>query len=227
MSMLTIRTAIFTLGLFCGLSATAQEVRYITDKHFVPLRSGPGSEYRIVHRGLPTGTQLEILTTSEDGDFAEVTTQNGTQGWIRAQYLVSDIPASTLLASMQGSQDELKTRMQSLQQQIASLKQEKLTAETSLSEAQASLGATRTAYEELEKLSGDAITIDSQNKTLAQSVEALTADKEMLEAENRRLQAKMENNQFMDGALAVALGVIITLLVPRLWPQRKRNSGWS
>jgi SH3 domain protein len=55
----------------------------------------------------------------------------------------------------------------------------------------------------------------------------LTADKEMLEAENRRLQAKLENNQFMDGALAVALGVIITLLVPRLWPQRKRNSGWS
>ena len=225
--MLTIRIAMLMLGLLFGLSALAQDVRYITDKHFVPLRSGPGNEYRIVHRGLPTGTQLEILTTSEDGEFAEVTTQNGTQGWIRSQYLVSDIPASTLLASMQGSQDELKTRMQSLQQQIANLKQEKLNAETTLNEAQASLTQTQTAYEELEKLSGDAITIDAQNKTLAQSVEALTAQKEMLEAENRRLEAKLENNQFMDGALAVALGVIITLLVPRLWPQRKRNSGWA
>ena len=225
--MLTIRIAMLTLGLFFGLSALAQDVRYITDKHFVPLRSGPGNEYRIVHRGLPTGTQLEILATSEDGEFAEVTTQNGTQGWIRSQYLVSDIPASTLLASMQGSQDELKTRMQNLQQQITNLKQEKQSAETTLSEAQASLDQTQTAYEELKKLSGDAITIDAQNKTLAQSVEALTAEKEMLETENRRLEAKLENNQFMDGALAVALGVIITLLVPRLWPQRKRNSGWA
>ena len=34
------------------------ETRYISDKVYVPLRVGDGSKYRIVHRGLPSGTKL-------------------------------------------------------------------------------------------------------------------------------------------------------------------------
>ena len=31
----------------------------------------------------------------------------------------------------------------------------------------------------------------------------------------------------MNGAMAVLLGVIITLVVPRLWPKRRRSSSWA
>ena len=52
-------TSTLLLILF-SLGAQAQDVRYISDQQFVPLRSGAGSEYRIVHKGLPTGTRLVV-----------------------------------------------------------------------------------------------------------------------------------------------------------------------
>lgn len=218
--------ASFAVALTLPSALASAEIQYISDKHFVPLRSGPGGQFRIVHRGLPSGTQLEILQLSDDTEFAEVTTKNGTQGWIRTQYLMDEPPARTVLESMQGSQAELKTRMQSLQGDVDRLRTEKEGAIAAMNQAQTDLAETRKAYEELRSLSEDAINIEARNQALNQRVEELNADFEMTQAENQRLQERMEHSQFMDGALAVGLGVLITLLVPRLWPQRKRNSGW-
>ena len=68
-----------------ALAATAQDVRYVSDKQFVPLRSGAGGDYRIVHRGIPSGTRLTVSQLSSDGDWAEITTDRGTSSWIRVQ----------------------------------------------------------------------------------------------------------------------------------------------
>lgn len=219
--------ALLTAALILSSALARAEIQYISDKHFVPLRSGPGGQFRIVHRGLPSGTQLEIMQLSEDNEFAEVTTQNGTQGWIRTQYLMDQPPARTVLESMQGSQAELKTRMQNLQSDVDRLRIEKESAVAAMNQAQTDLAETREALETLRSLSEDAINIETRNQSLTQRVEELTADFEMTQAENQRLRERMEHSQFMDGALAVGLGVLIALLVPRLWPQRKRNSGWS
>ena len=47
---------------------------------------------------------------------------------------------------------------------------------------------------------------------------------EVLEADNQRLQDQLDSEAFMNGAFAVLLGVLITLLVPRLWPKRRKSS---
>ena len=219
--------ALLAAALILSSALASAEIQYISDKHFVPLRSGPGGQFRIVHRGLPSGTQLEIIQLSDDNEFAEVTTQNGTQGWIRTQYLMDQPPARTVLESMQGSQAELKTRMQNLQSVADRLQTEKESAVAAMNQAQTDLAETREALENLRSLSEDAINIETRNQSLTQRVEELTADFEMTQAENQRLRERMEHSQFMDGALAVGLGVLIALLVPRLWPQRKRNSGWN
>jgi SH3 domain protein len=49
----------------------------------------------------------------------------------------------------------------------------------------------------------------------------------MLQAENQRLLDKLKSEDFMNGALAVLLGVIIALITPRLVPKRRKNSGWN
>jgi SH3 domain protein len=222
------RILALTVALLTLTSAvTSAELQYISDKHFVPLRSGPGGQFRIVHRGLPSGTQLEVIQLSDDTEFAEVTTQNGTQGWIRTQYLMDEPPARSVLESMQGSQVELKNRMQALQSEVDRLRTEKESAVAAMNRAQTDLAETRESFENLHSLSADAINIEVRNQALTQRVEELASDVEMTQAENQRLRERMEHSQFMDGALAVGLGVLITLLVPRLWPQRKRNSGWN
>ena len=49
----------------------------------------------------------------------------------------------------------------------------------------------------------------------------------MLRADNQRLRDKLESEDFMNGALAVLLGVIIALVAPRLVPRRRKHSGWA
>jgi SH3 domain protein len=57
--------------------------------------------------------------------------------------------------------------------------------------------------------------------------EELRSQVEMLKAENLRLVDKIDSEEFLNGALAVLLGVIITLVVPRLWPKRRKSSSWA
>jgi len=82
-------------------------------------------------------------------------------------------------------------------------------------------------YAELESISGNAIHLDSENRRLAQEGELLKAKLDTVQAENQRLQDKLDSDAFMNGALAVLLGVVIALAVPRLWPRRRSNSEWA
>lgn len=92
-------TGVVIALLLAGSNAAfAQETRYISDQLLVPVRSGAGGEYRILHKGLPSGTALTQFQVSEDGVWAEIETRGGTRGWLRAQYLQSEPPAALLLA---------------------------------------------------------------------------------------------------------------------------------
>ena len=79
----------------------------------------------------------------------------------------------------------------------------------------------------MKQISGNAIQLDIDNRRLVEESENLRSDVEMLESENQRLQDKLESEDFLNGALAVLLGVIITLVVPRLWPKRRKSSSWA
>ncbi len=85
----------------------------------------------------------------------------------------------------------------------------------------------RQNYEKANDLYGKALELDVDNRRLVEESENLRSNMDMLESENRRLNDKMGNEDFMNGALAVLLGVIITLVVPRLWPKRRKSSSWA
>ena len=67
----------------------AGETRYVTDLIFTPIRTGPGGDYRIINKGLPSGTEVMYYGTTEDGVWAEVETRGGTRG-----YLEGAVPAN-------------------------------------------------------------------------------------------------------------------------------------
>ena len=96
------------LLFFCATASLAQSVRYVSDKQYVPLRSGAGNEYRIVHQGIPSGTRLTVARTSDDGTWSEITTDGGTSGWIRSQYLMSEVPAQLKLARITENAEKMK-----------------------------------------------------------------------------------------------------------------------
>ena len=222
-----LRFATLTVLMIAATSTLAQDVRYVSDQQFVPLRSGAGSQYRIVHRGIPSGTRLTVTQQSEDGDWAEITTDRGTSGWIRSQYLMTDTPAQVALDSAQQRVQTLADENATLQSQLDALNSEKVDLLNQSTSTESDLRSVSEELTQLKQISGKAVQLDADNRRLVETSETLRASVDMLESENQRLEDKLRSNAFMDGALAVLLGGIIALAVPRLWPKRKRNDGWA
>lgn len=221
------RVAVLVIGVAAAKAATAQETGYVSDSLTVPIRSGTGGEYRILHRGLPSGTALTLFQTSEDGEWVEVETRGGIRGWMRSQYLQSEPTAALLLADQQDELEALRAERNQLRNQLQSSESAASEAGGEISDLQTRLDAATAELSEIRRVSGAALELDAQNQQLAAEVEAQRSESELLRLENVRLQERIANNQLLDGALAVLLGVIVAVVAPRLWPRRRRNDGWA
>lgn len=218
---------LIALTLLAAAAASAQDIRYVSDKQYIPLRSGPGSNYRITHRGIPSGTRLSVARTSEDGSFAEITTAKGTSGWIRTQYLMQELPAQNKLDAAVKRAANLKVKNTSLAGETNALKSERVEALNQIKNTDGQLEEITRELSELKQISGNAVQLDTDNRRLNMETETLKSDLEMYRSENQRLNDRLDSEAFMNGALAVLLGVIIALVAPRLWPKRRTDSGWA
>ncbi len=217
---------ILLAGLFAA-QAQAQDVRYISDRQFVPLRSGAGNDSRITQRGLPSGTRLNVARMSEDGAWAEVTTDTGASGWIGTQFLMAEEPARERLDALLQKAQQAGGLTVALQEELAGLQAERDQLLGQVAERDAQLETLVTELTQLKQVSGNALQLDEDNRRLVVDSEQLRSQQDMLEAENQRLRDKVDSEDFLNGALAVLLGVIITLVVPRLWPKQRKSSSWA
>jgi SH3 domain protein len=215
------------IALLSSAAASAQNVRYVSDKQYIPLRSGPGSDYRITHRGIPSGTRMTIARTSDDDTFAEITTAKGTTGWIRTQYLMKELPAQNKLDAAIKKAADLEEKNKSLSTQTNALKTQRTEVLNQIQSTDGQLEQVTSELASLKIISGNAVQLDTDNRRLIVETETLKSDLEMHRAENQRLNDSLDSESFMNGALAVLLGVIITLVAPRLWPKRRRDSSWA
>lgn len=215
------------LSLLFAAVAQAQDIRYVSDKQFVPLRSGAGNDYRITHRGIPSGTRLTVARTSQDKVWAEITTDRGTTGWIRSQYLMQNVPAQTKVDAAIARAEKATQKSAALASELETLQAERVELVNQLSSNDSELGTVSEQLTQLKQISGNAVQLDVDNRRLVENTENLRSEVEMLKAENLRLQDKLESEDFLNGALAVLLGVIIALVAPRLVPKRRKSSSWA
>lgn len=218
--------SVFTLLVAIALPIAAQDTRYISDDVFVVLHTGPGKEYRWAAKLTP-GTRMEVASVSTDGKWAEVTTSRGTSGWVGTEFLTSEAPAQVKLPAAQARAEQLSAQNTELTNQVKSLQAEKLELLNKANSTDSELGDVSQQLANLKKISGNAVQLDADNRRLVEESENLRSEVEMLEAENMRLQDKLKSEDFLNGALAVLMGVFITLVVPRLWPKRRKSSSWA
>ena len=224
--------SITTIGLLLLQGAIpalsfGEEQRYITDEILVPVRSGAGGEYRIVNKGLSSGTPITQFSLSEDGIWAEVETRGGTRGWLRAQYIQVEKPSQLLLKEAERQYAELEADRNKIRSMLDDSQSVAYEADGELAELKKKLATNEAELSQIKQISGAAIELDSRNQSLAKSLETKRSEAELLKLENVRLQERIKSNQIIDGALAVLLGVIIMALAPKLVPKRRRNDGWS
>ena len=207
--------------------ASAQETVYVSDKLYVPIRSGAGGDYRILHKGIPSGTELTQLGINDDETWAEIETRGGIRGWMRAQFIQSTPPAAMRVSELEEQLRQATQERDRLRSSLSNTQSEATEVTGTASELRDQLTAVEAELTEVKRVSAAALELDAQNRTLTTELENLRADAELLRLENVRLQERISNAQIIDGALAVLLGVAITVVVPRLVPRRRRNDGWS
>lgn len=217
---------ILVLTFFTASPASSQEVQYISDEIFVVLHNGPGTNYRWRARLTP-GTTLKVSRISQDGKWAEVTTTRGTTGWVQKEHLTREMPAQLRLPKAEQKAEQLTASNSELKAKLSQLQNDNQVLTARLEETDLQLKSVSEELTQLKQISGRAIQLDQDNRRLVEESENLRSELGTLEAENLRLQDKLENEDFINGALAVLLGVIITLVVPRLWPKRRKSSSWA
>jgi SH3 domain protein len=224
-------------SLFLSAAGLAADTRYVGGEQPVNLRGGAGGDYPIVYRGIAPGTPLTVARTSEDGLWADVTAQNGITGWIPTQILVLEMPAqpakpaataaTTLAAPLTTGLAGQGTAGAEAASGDPAQATESADLLSQVHSCDAEFNAVAQELHQLKQVSGKAVQLDIDNHRLVEESENLRSEVEMLQAENQRLLDKIHSEDFMNGALAVLLGVIIALVAPRLVPKRRKSSSWT
>ena len=205
----------------------AQDTQYVSDRVLVPVRSGPGADYRIVNRGLPSGTALLVYDQNDDGEWTEIETRGGTRGWIPTQYLQTEPPAGLLINDLRLELEQMRGERDRLVSQLNQSSTEVTEADETIVELTTALESTQAELTEVKRVSAAALDLDLMNQQLVAELESERSEADLLRLENVRLRERIANNQILEGALAVLLGVILAVVAPRLLPKKKRQDGWS
>lgn len=216
---------IFTILLIISSISMAQaRTVWVDDQLYLPLRSGAGTQYRIIQNAMPSGTPLEVLETGSD--YTRVRTPRGNEGWVANQYLSEDPIAADLLegvrkelAAARQQVTELSSELDQVTEQRDSLQN----AENNLSSRAEEL---RTELARIKSVAADSLNLERRNKELVQENQRLSDNLEILTAEKERLEASKESDFMLLGAGLILAGVLLALVIPMLKPTRK-NDNWA
>lgn len=214
-------SALFALMAFNVQAATV----YVSDEYRVPLRSSPCPRCSILHKGIKSGTAMTLVETNAEG-WSHVTTRSGLDGWMPSHYLQKEPTAREQLESMQARMASAEGKASELKQQLAALQEENNQLSSQLESLQDNNQGISSELQSIKKISSNAIAINQQNKELLERNGILQSEIDVLKASNERLANSERNTWFLYGALAVVMGSLLTLLVPRL-KKRKRYSEWA
>lgn len=217
---------IFLAAVALPLQVTAASTYYVADQFYVPLRSGPSSQHRIIDSSLRTGTALTFLENDTKAGYSKVITPKGKEGWIENQY-ISAQPIARILLKREREQTA------KLREQLAQLSDKSNAATNTSKDLKGKVNALSgenekisTELANLKRISSNAINLDISNRELLQTNEMLKIEISELQSENDRLANKSEKEWFLRGAFAVLIGVLLTIVIPLLKPKAKSNE-WS
>jgi len=213
-------------GLMTVAAAAAAETVYIRDTLYVPLRGGQSAEHRILHRGIRSGTPLELIRHNEETGYSLVRMEDGLEGWLQTQYLVDEPIAQDQLEDTEQQLLDLEAEHQQALLRIRELEEENAALTEELAGLNERHAQTTEELAEIRALSEDTIRIKEQNESLRAEQEALNQQIDALLIANDELQNDSSQEWFLRGG-----AVVIIALVLGFWFARRiyhRNiSTWS
>jgi len=199
---------------------------YIDDTLLVPLRSGEGTSFRIVHKGLKSGIKLEILEQSKQSGYSKIRTPGGIEGFLPTRYLTSTPIARIRLLTANKNISLLQTENTKLKKELGTITKAHKSLGQNFKKTSTELASNSKELTNIKSISSNALNLDRRNRELRESNEQLRSQLELLQTENMRLKDKSESNTMLMGGGLVTLGIIIALVIPLIRPSKKSDS-WA
>ena len=195
--------------LFAMLAAPAAfaQDRYIADKLFTYMHSGPNNSYRIIG-SVDAGEKISFLQANKQTGYTQIQDNRGRKGWVESKFVTS--------------QESMALRMPKLEKELAEVKAKLANARQSADSEKAGL------ISSLESR-------NTQISELEQNYSEISQQLTSVQTENRELRAKLDTQKddlllkyFMYGGGVAGLGLLFGLILPHLIPRKRKSpNGWA
>ena len=215
---------LFVLFFLFSIGEAQAVTKYVSDHLIITVRSGQGNQNKII-KTITTGTKMEVLEELPDIGYARVTLEDGTEGWVRTQYL-SDTPAAKdLLAKLEKRYEQLKEKAKASDDELKTVKAElaKLNRENDKVSKEYKEAQDRMSH--INEVAAKPILLDKENRELKEKNVSLTNEMQLVSQENQILKDRSDRDWFIAGGGVMVLGILLGLVLPKL-RSNKKNS-WS
>ncbi len=194
--------------LFSMLAApTFAQDRYIADKLFTYMHSGPSNQYRILG-SIDAGEKVKLIEVNKESGYSHIADERGRTGWVESRFITREVSNTLRLPALEKELEELKKLLANARQNADSEK-------AGLAE---SLELRNQQIADLERNYADI------SKQLTDS-----------QSEIRELRAKLDTQKedlllkyFTYGGGVAGIGLLLGLVLPHIIPRRKRHpAGWA
>ncbi|MGC9403113.1 TIGR04211 family SH3 domain-containing protein [Vibrio genomosp. F10] len=187
-------------------AAFAQD-RYIADKLFTYMHSGPNNQFRIIG-SIDAGDKVKLLSSNKDTGYSEILDSKGRKGWVETRFV---------------------TRQESMAMRLPRLEKELTTVKAQLSNARDNADSEKAGLIDSLEVRNQQISELEQN--YSDISKQLTAS----QTEVRELRARIDTQKedlllkyFMYGGGVAGGGLLFGLLLPHIIPRRKKSpNGWA
>lgn len=213
-----------TLLISLASTPARAETQYVNDMLRVDMRAGPTNTHKIIDF-VKSGTPVNIIGQSPDGVWYQVEA-NGKQGWIQTQYLTHERVARDMLSDMQAEVDKLKKQNDTLQEALSETREELKSLKAAHKQLNTGSAQLQRELENIQRISKEALSTEAALRDLSERNQMLETELEKQTQENALVKSTNLREGIQFGILAVVIGALITLIVPRFTARRRRNDIW-
>ncbi len=208
--------ALVLTGLLLVAAESAAETKYVTEELNITLRTGPGTDRKII--AFPNaGDPLEVLSAAEE--YTEVKTRSGKQGFVLTRYLTNKAPARQVLARLEQKHSQLLAKYEELQQKSSQLTGDSRSLADELAKTQKELEQLTGEHETLKNESKQFLQLKAKYQKSVKDAAEAKAKADKIEKELQQLYSSEINTGLIYGGGLIVLGFVTGFIVKR--PKRR------
>lgn len=182
------------------------ETMYVSDTLKVTVRSGPGTEYKILDIA-ESGDRVEILETGDDWTLVKLA--SGKEGYVTTRYLVPGPTYAIRFEQLQTKHKALTQQAAALLEENTQLKQENKQLTAALSGNEKTLKQLQADYQELKTGSAEFLSLKSKFKQVNEQLATQTQKADNLDKELSKVELNQYIKWFLAGSGVLLVGFIV------------------